>query len=187
MPGDWWQRLANYRLLLAYQYTRPGKQLLFMGAEVAQHREWSHDSSVDWHLGDDQYRKGLALFLAELGRLYLECPPLWERDPDPEGFEWIDCSDRSNSVVSYVRNGYRGYAVVILNMTPRPHNEYRIGAPVPGRYRERLNTNEQRFGGSDYPSRKIIDTENIPMHGRQQSIVLTLPPLCALVLLPEQK
>ncbi len=184
MPGDWWQRLANYRLLLAYQYTRPGKKLLFMGAEVAQHREWNHDSSIDWHLSEDQSRKGLALFLTDLGRLYLECPHLWERDPDPEGFEWIDCSDKNNSVVSYVRSGFHGHAVVILNMTPRTHYEYRIGAPLPGRYVERLNTNDQRFGGSDYPSRKIIDTENIPMHRRRQSMVLTLPPLCALVLLP---
>jgi 1,4-alpha-glucan branching enzyme len=184
MCGDWWRRLANYRLFLAYQYTRPGKKLLFMGVEVAPHREWSHDSSIDWHLGEDQYRKELALFLAELGQMYHVCPAFWERDPDPEGFAWIDCSDKDNSVLAYVRHGRDGHAIVVLNMTPVPHDEYRIGAPMAGRYLERLNSDDRRFGGSDYPSRKIINTENVPMHRRAQSMVLTLPPLGALVLVP---
>jgi 1,4-alpha-glucan branching enzyme len=93
MPGDAWQKLANLRLLLAYQYTRPGKQLLFMGTELAPHHEWNHDVSLDWHLAEDPPRQGLARFLAALGTLYQAYPCLWRTDPDPTTFAWIDCAD----------------------------------------------------------------------------------------------
>jgi 1,4-alpha-glucan branching enzyme len=185
MSGDWWQKLANLRLLLAYQYTRPGKQLLFMGTEVAQHREWNHDGSVDWHLAEDPRRQELQAFLTELGRIYLEYPAFWERDPDHEGFEWIDCSDKENSVLAYVRRSYRDHVVVVLNMTPVPRYDYRIGAPAPGRYIERLSSDDPRYGGSSFESLPLVETEDAPMHGRAQSMVLRLPPLGALLLVPE--
>jgi 1,4-alpha-glucan branching enzyme len=187
MPGDWWQKLANLRMLLTYQYTRPGKQLLFMGTEVAQHREWNHDGSVDWHLNDDPRRQELQAFLTELGRIYHEYPAFWERDPDHEGFEWIDCSDKENSVLAYVRRSFRDHVVVVLNMTPVPRHNYRIGAPAPGRYIERLCSDDSRFGGSSFETLPFIETEDTPMHGRAQSMVLRLPPLGALLLVPETR
>jgi 1,4-alpha-glucan branching enzyme len=185
MPGDIWQKFANLRLLLAYQYTRPGKMLLFMGTEVAQHSEWSHDGSVDWALADDPRRQQLQLFIVELSRLYRERPALWWRDPDPDGFEWIDCSDRDNSVLAYVRRAGEDHVVVVLNMTPVPREPYRIGAPKAGRYVQRLSSDEPRFGGSQYETPELVETRDEPAHGRRQSMLLRLPPLGALVLVPE--
>jgi 1,4-alpha-glucan branching enzyme len=187
MPGDWWQKFANLRLLLLYQYTRPGKQLLFMGTEVAQQREWNHDSSVDWHLADDPRHREFMGFMEELGRLYLGYAAFWERDPDHEGFEWIDCSDKENSVLAYVRRSYQGHVVVVLNLTPVPRHNYRIGAPAPGRYLEQLSSDDRRYGGSGYRTPAVVETEDVPMHGRSQSMVLTLPPVGGLVLVPEPK
>ena len=144
-PGDLWQKLANLRLLLAYQYTRPGKKLLFMSTELAQHREWNHDTSIDWHLAEDSRRQALMHFIEELGRLYRETPALWRADPNPESFEWIDCSDRHNSVVSYVRRDGTDQVLVVLNFTPVPREDYRIGAPLPGRWYERLSSDDPQL------------------------------------------
>jgi 1,4-alpha-glucan branching enzyme len=187
MPGDIWQKFANLRVLMAYQYTRPGKVLYFMGTEIAQYSEWNHDSSVDWALAHDPKRMELQTFLQELGALYHERPALWRHDSEPEGFEWIDCSDRDNSVLTYVRKDGEDHVIVILNHTPVPRDSYRIGAPVAGRYAERLNTDDARFGGSGYETQKTLDTEAVPAHGRPQSLVLRLPPLSALVLVPAPK
>jgi len=184
MPGDWWQRQANYRLLLAYQYTRPGKQLNFMGIEVAQHNEWNHDSSVDWHLESQECRQQLQRYLSDLGRLYHETPALWANDPEPAGFEWIDCSDRENSVLSFVRRAGDEHVVVVLNMTPVPRQDYRIGAPAPGRYEQRFSSDDARYGGSGTFPPADVHTDEIPWHGRAQSLLLRLPPLGALVLAP---
>jgi len=185
MPGDHWQKLANLRLLLGYQYTRPGKQLLFMGTELAQEREWSHDSSIDWHLpGVDPMRKKFEHFVERLGRMYLENPPLWKNDPSPECFEWIDCADHDNSVLSFVRRADGQHVVVVMNMTPIPRHDYRIGLPDPGRYQEIFSTDDPEFGGSETPTKKLLDAEPSPLHGRMQSAVLTLPPLGLLVLAP---
>ena len=178
MPGDLWQKFANLRLLLAYQYTRPGKMLLFMGTEVAQYTEWSHDGSVDWALAEDPRRQELQQFMIDLGQLYHDTPPLWERDPDPGGFEWIDCSDRDNSVLSFVRRNADDHVVVVLNMTPVPRAPYRIGAPEAGRYVCRLSTNDPKYGGSDFEIAQVVDTDPTPAHGRAQSFELRLPPLC---------
>jgi 1,4-alpha-glucan branching enzyme len=120
MPGDEWQKFANLRLLLTYQYTRPGKQLVFMGTELAPQNEWNHDASLDWHLADDPIRAGLARYLADLGALYRRSPALWRGDPDPAGFAWIDCTDTANCVVSYVRYVGDENLVIILNFTPVP-------------------------------------------------------------------
>ena len=187
MPGDHWQKLANLRLLLAYQYTRPGKQLVFMGTEIAQEREWSHDSSVDWHLLDaDPMRQKLAAFVERLGRLYLDTPALWENDPSPYSFEWIDCGDHDNSVLSYVRRGGGEHVVVVMNMTPVPRDGYRVGVPEARRYRELLSTDDPAFGGSEVETPKELVPDAIPLHGRAQSVSLVLPPLGLLVLGPAQ-
>jgi 1,4-alpha-glucan branching enzyme len=185
-PGDLWQKLANLRLLLTYQYTRPGKKLLFMSTELAQHREWNHDTSIDWHLTDDSRRQALMRFMEELGRLYRETPALFRADPNPESFEWIDCSDRHNSVVSYIRRDGADQVLVVLNFTPVPREDYRIGAPMPGRWYELLSSDDSSFGGSEFDTLPFVDTEAVPHHGRPQSIVLQLPPLGALVLSPRR-
>ncbi|MFO0567809.1 MAG: 1,4-alpha-glucan branching protein GlgB [Polyangiaceae bacterium] len=181
MPGDKWQKLANLRLLLAYQYTRPGKQLVFMGTEVAQEREWNHETSVDWHLAGDPDRQKLQHFMETLGKLYLERRALWENDPSPASFEWIDCNDRDNSVLSYVRRSGDEHVVVVMNMTPVPRHDYRVGMPEAGSYVELLSTDDPAFGGSDVETRKAFETEPIGAHGRAQSVNLTLPPLGLLV------
>jgi 1,4-alpha-glucan branching enzyme len=111
---------------------------------------------------------------------------LWQGDPDPESFAWIDCSDRENSVVSYVRRHRDDHVVIVLNFTPVPRSSYRIGVPLPGRWRERLSTDDPEFGGSEFQTRAIVDTLPEPIHGRKQSIELDLPPLGALVLVPER-
>jgi len=183
MPGDFWQKLANVRLLLCYEYTRPGKQLVFMGAELGQHHEWNHDGSLDWHLASE--RPGLLAYVEELGSLYRDTPALWRGDPNPESFEWIDCADRENSVMSFLRRDGADSVLVVMNFTPVPRDHYRIGAPAPGRYRLRLSTDDGRFGGSDYAVSEIYDSEPIAMHGRAQSLSLRLPPLAALILVPE--
>jgi 1,4-alpha-glucan branching enzyme len=184
MPGDAWQKLANLRLLLAYQYTRPGKILLFMGTELAPEREWNHDSSLDWHLLDDPQRAGLQRFMSDLGRLYRELPELWRKDPDPEGFAWIDCSDRDNSVISYIRRDGERHAVIVLNLTPVPRENYRIGVPAAGTYAKRLSSDDRRYGGSEVETPAEVATEPVPFHGYQQSVRLRLPPLGALILTP---
>ncbi|MGH7606982.1 MAG: 1,4-alpha-glucan branching protein GlgB, partial [Gemmatimonadales bacterium] len=188
-PGDPWQRLANLRLLFAYQFTRPGKKLVFMGGELAQEREWNHDASLDWHLLEEttpgsEGRAGLLRFLEDLGALYRAEPCLWRTDPDPEGFSWIDCNDRDNSIISYERRDGPRHVVVALNFTPVPRDDYRIGVPVAGRYRLRLSSDAGRYGGSGYAVPDTFDTEPVPFHTRPQSLRLRLPPLAALVLEP---
>ncbi len=185
MPGDAWQKLANLRVLYAYQCLRPGKTLLFMGAELAQEREWDHDVSLDWHLEADPLRAGLQRLLADLGTLYREFPCVWRSDPDAHGFAWIDCADRDNSVVSFVRRSEGRHLIVVLNLTPVPREDYRIGAPVAGVYRERLSTDAAIYGGSDFPTQDRVGTDPTPFHGQAQSLRLRLPPLAALVLVPE--
>ena len=185
MPGDLWQKFANLRLLLAYQYTRPGKALLFMGTELAQYREWNHDISLDWHLAADPIRQGFHRFVQDLGRLYQMSPALWHRDHEPEGFQWVDVADRANSVISYLRRDGADHLLVALNMTPVPHAEYRLGVPQACAYVEVISSDDPRYGGSDYETRARAEVEAVPFHGYPQSIRLNLPPLGALVLAPE--
>ena len=185
MPGDPWQRLANLRLLLAYQYTRPGKKLVFMGTELATPSEWDHDRSLDWHLLDDPGRAGHFRFLAALGRLYRESPPLWRSDPDPGSFEWIDCADRDNSVVSYLRRDGEAHLLVVLNLTPAPRDVYRIGSPAASGYRLLLDSDAATFGGSGYGAHGAVTPEPTPLHGQPRSLTLRLPPLAAVVYRPD--
>ena len=149
MPGDTWQKFANLRTLLGYMYTHPGKKLLFMGTELAMDREWDHDQSLDWHLEQDPLRQGLQNFMADLGRLYLKEPALWEMDHQPEGFSWIDCQDYRQSVVSFIRRSREGWIVVVVNLTPVPRFGYRIGVPYATRYREEINSDSEWYGGSN--------------------------------------
>jgi 1,4-alpha-glucan branching enzyme len=184
MPGDLWRKFANLRLLLAYQYTRPGKKLLFMGTELAPFHEWNHDMSLDWRLAGDPLRAGLLHFLEDMGHLYLESPCLWRSDYQPGGFAWLDCNDRRNSVVSYVRQDGEDSLVVVLNLTPAPHDDYRVGMPDAGRYAERLSSDAALYGGSGFETLPTPETEPLPAHGFPHSLRLRLPPLAALVLRP---
>jgi 1,4-alpha-glucan branching enzyme len=184
MPGDFWQKLANLRLLFAYQWTRPGKKLVFMGSELAPDHEWWYEVSLDWHLLADPARAGLVRFFEELGRLYRESPCLWRWDHDPAGFRWIDCDDRSSSVLTFERRDGDAHLVAVFNFTPVPRAEYRIGVPTPGAYVRRLSSDDPAFGGSEFWTHERCNTEPVPWHGREQSIVLRLPPLGALILAP---
>jgi 1,4-alpha-glucan branching enzyme len=184
MPGDAWRRFANLRLLLAYQWTRPGKKLLFMGSEIAPWSEWNHDRSLDWQLLESPAHAGIARFLGELGRLYRDQPPFWCHDHDPHGFQWIDVADRQNSVISYVRRDGADHAVVVMNFQPQPRQRYRIGVPARGTYAVALSSDDARFGGSGFELPERLESDPVPYHGHQFSVELTLPPLGALVLLP---
>jgi 1,4-alpha-glucan branching enzyme len=184
MPGDLWQQFANLRTLLAYQYTRPGKILLFMGTELAPWYEWYYDVSLDWSLSQYPERAALQRFMEDLGKFYRETPCLWRSDPDGHGCWWIDCHDSDNSVLTYFRRDGDDYAVVALNLTPVPRDDYRVGVPVAGRFVERLNSDDPRYHGSGHPTFKEVYSDPIPWQGFQQSLRLDLPPLSALVLVP---
>ncbi len=193
MPGDEWQSLANLRTLLAYQFTRPSKKLLFMGTELAPRREWDHDLSLDWDLANDPLRSALHRYLSALAHLYREVPCLWRGDGNPGAFEWIDCNDKENSVLSFLRfdpgaparNGVPDHVVVVLNMTPMPREDYRIGVPVAsGRYDLLLDSDAREFGGSEVDIPRTADVEAVGCHGRPGSMRLRLPPLAALVFAP---
>jgi 1,4-alpha-glucan branching enzyme len=182
MPGDRWQKLANLRLLLAYQWMRPGGKLIFMGTELAPHREWTHRESLDWHLAEDPDRRGLQTLLGDLGRLYREHPCLWQNDREAASFAWVDCSDRAQSVVSFLRSDDSETLLVTLNATPVPRDDYRVGVPTPGPWRLRLSTDATTYGGSGYTMDEVFWSEATPYHGQSHSIALPLPPLAGLVL-----
>ncbi|MFN8545287.1 MAG: 1,4-alpha-glucan branching protein GlgB [Candidatus Binatia bacterium] len=185
MPGDVWQKFANLRLLLAYQYTRPGKVLLFMGTEIAPWNEWNHDQSLDWHLANDPRHAAFLRYVEDLGRLYRDTPALWRGDPDASSFRWIDCTDRDASIVSYVRSDDAGQVVIVLNLTPVPRDDYRIGAPRAGHWRERISSDDPHYGGSAFGTHPRVATEPVAFHDFPQSMRLRLPPLGALVLVPD--
>jgi 1,4-alpha-glucan branching enzyme len=130
-------------------------------------------------------RHAFQQFMLDLGRLYLEHPALWELDPFPEGFSWIDCNDSENSVVSYIRFGKEDHLVCVLNFTPMPRHDYRIGVPGNRGYRERINSDSDYYGGSNLGNKGYLQVEKIPSHGFSQSISLTLPPLACLILEPK--
>ena len=185
MPGDFWQKLANLRLLYGYMWTRPGKKLLFMGAELATWREWDHERQLDWELADDPQRAGVGRCLAALGELYAEHPCLWRGDADPgSSFRWIDCNDRERSVLVYERHDGDDRLLVAANLTPVPRFNYRVGASSPGAYRRVFDSDDPAFGGSDVETLAEPSTEPVPCHGLPQSLLLHLPPLGLVVYAP---
>jgi 1,4-alpha-glucan branching enzyme len=182
MPGDEWQRFANLRTLLAYQYTRPGKPLLFMGSELGSYREWNHDTSLDWHLEARPLNGGLMRFLGDLGTVYRERSELWRRDPDLEGFRWLDADDRDQSVYAYLRRDGDQVTIVLLNLTPVPRPGYRAGAPLPGRYALVLSSDDQKYGGGGYGVERELETESAGWQHQPASLRVSLPPLGAVLL-----
>jgi 1,4-alpha-glucan branching enzyme len=184
MSGDDWQKFANLRLLLGYMYTHPGKKHLFMGSELASWDEWYHEKGLDWHLQSESMHQAFQQFMMDLGRLYREHSSLWELDPFPEGFSWIDCSDSEGGVISYIRYGRENHLVCAFNFTPVPRQSYRIGVPGQGGYRELINSDSAYYGGSDLGNKGRIEVEKIPCHGFSQSVSPVLPPLACLILQP---
>ncbi len=184
MPGDNWQRFANLRALLGYQWCFPGKNLLFMGCEFGQSDEWDANAQLQWPLLEaGPYHRGLRRFVQELNRLYLAEPALWDGDYDANGFYWIDCSDHASSVLSFVRQDTqrRNSLAVILNLTPVPRYRYRIGLPRPGRWREVLNSDAAIFGGSNVGNQGGVTADGLKCHKQPCSAEFTLPPLSLMV------
>jgi 1,4-alpha-glucan branching enzyme len=188
MPGDGWQKAANLRMVYAFMYGHPGKKLLFMGSEFGQWREWNHDAGLDWHLLEYDFHRGIQRCVRDLNALYAREPALYERDFDPSGFQWIDCSDHENSVVSLLRRATNpdDHLVMVLNFTPVPRSRYRIGVPSPALYREVLNTDSALYGGSDVGNGGAARPEQEPAHGFDQSLCLELPPLGCVILKPDR-
>jgi 1,4-alpha-glucan branching enzyme len=185
LPGDDWQKFATLRLLLAYMYTQPGKKLVFMGAEIAQRSEWSHDGQLEWHLGEQPSHQGISLLTADLNRVYAREPSLHELDCDPRGFEWAVPNDSANSVMAYFRRSAGGESTLVaINLTPVPRHEYRIGVPGPGRWTEILNTDSESYGGGGQGNLGGVDAgpKAVSHHGRSHSIDVTLPPLAVVIL-----
>jgi 1,4-alpha-glucan branching enzyme len=179
MPGDDWQQFANLRLLLGWLFAHPGKKLLFMGAELATPREWQHDGELDWSLENSASHAGVRRWVKDLNGLYRSEPALWQRDFSPEGFEWIDCADTSNSVISFVRRDASGRRLVVaaLNFTPVPRHNYEIGAPRGGFWQEVLNSDAQLYGGTGQGNFGGVHAAPTRTHGRYHTLSLTLPPL----------
>ena len=187
MPGDVWQKHATLRTLLGYMFVHPGRKLLFMGAEIGQWREWNHDGELDWAVLGDGRHAGLQRWVRDLHATYRACRPLWAADFASEGFAWIDCHDHDNSVVSLLRRDPASGALVaaVANFTPNARAAYRIGVPIPGTWRERLNSDADAYGGSNTGNGGRLETEPVARHGHAQSLVLTVPPLGFLLLEPE--
>jgi len=187
MPGDDWQGFANLRALLGYQWTFPGKQLLFMGCEIGQKFEWNANGSVDWHLLDQgRYHAGVQRFVEDLNRLYRATPALWQSDFDYEGFFWIDCTDQDNSVLSFIRQtrDHSSRVLVVLNLTPVARTNYSLGLPQGGYWREVLNSDAEMYGGSNLGNYGGVDAHPHPLHNQAFSAAFTLPPLSIVAFTP---
>jgi 1,4-alpha-glucan branching enzyme len=188
MPGDEWQQFANVRALLAYQWLFPGKKLLFMGGEIGQRAEWNENGELDWGaLKVGPFHAGLQKFMIDLNRLYTASPALWQGDYDREGFYWINCDDRENSVLSFLRqtSGGTRRMAVIMNLTPVPREKYRVGLPLAGKWREMLNSDASIYGGSNLGNLGGVTAENLAFHGQPYSAEFLLPPLSVIAFEPE--
>jgi len=182
MPGDVWQRFANLRAYLAFMWAHPGKKLLFMGNEIAQEHEWSHDAQIEWHLLDHPEHQGVQRLVRDLNRIYATEAALHRLDADANGFRWVIGDDRANSVFAFLRlTGDAPPILAVSNMTPVPRHGYRIGVPRAGRWREIINTDSALYGGSNAGNSGSIDTSGSGAHGQAQSLDLLLPPLATIL------
>ena len=186
MPGDDWQKLAGIRELLAYQWSHPGKQLLFMGQEFGQIQEWNESRGLDWWLTEDPSHDGVLSLVKHLNEIYVSTPALWSEDFHGSGFEWIDASDSDSNVITYLRKGKDSSDVIAVacNFSGVPHNDYRMGLPRGGRWKEILNTDDLAFGGSGVGNFGDLNAERIPWNGRPYSLNLQLPPFGVIFLEP---
>ena len=185
--GDWngWIRdahLANLRLLYGFMWGHPGKKLLFMGCEFGQRGEWAHEGSLEWHLLQYPEHEGVRRWVADLNRLYRAEPALHQLDFDQSGFEWVDCNDSEQSVLTFLRRPRSGAALlVVCNFTPVPRTNYIVGVPEGGYWREIVNSDATLYGGSGIGNFGGVDSAPVSVHGRFHSLALTLPPLSILI------
>ena len=182
MPGDEWQRFANLRLLYTYMFTYPGKKLLFMGCEFGQGEEWNHDKILDWYVLQYPLHAGVKQLVTDLNHLYRQQAALHKFDFVPQGFEWIDCHDTDQSILSYLRKSDDESIIVILNFTPVIREGYRIGVPTDGEYEIIFNSDSHYYSGTNAGSHSLVQSEYIAWMNREHSVSLTLPPLAAMVL-----
>jgi 1,4-alpha-glucan branching enzyme len=184
MPGDYWQKFANLRLLFAYMMAHPGKKLVFMGGELGQFAEWNHENQLDWNLLECDLHGRLQCFARELHAFYREQKPFWELDHHAAGFQWVDPHDYSQSIITFMRKGRqeRDCRVVLCNFTPAVHRDYRVGVPGPGTYREIFNSDAEKFGGSGQGNPGVLAAEQVRWHNQDWSLQLVVPPLAAIVL-----
>jgi 1,4-alpha-glucan branching enzyme len=179
MPGDDWQKFANLRLLFGYMFAQPSKKLIFMGGEFGQWWEWYHEKSLDWHLLQSEPHAGMQKWVRDLNWIYRREAALHELDFSPAGFEWIDCNDSDSSVISLLRKGHstQDRLLVICNFTPVPRQNYRVGVPRGGFWKEALNSDSGIYGGSGMGNMGGAEAEPHSLHGRSHRLTLTLPPL----------
>jgi 1,4-alpha-glucan branching enzyme len=182
MPGDEWQRFANLRLLYTYQWTYPGKKLLFMGGEFAQPAEWNFRVALPWYLTQVSAHAGVRRLVGDLNRAYRAHAALSQFEFEPRGFRWIDCEDRTQSLLSYLRFAEGETLAVVLNFTPVPRQWYRIGVPQAGVYREIFNSDSHYYGGSNLGNPLPLEARADPLHGLPCSLQLTVPPLAGVIL-----
>jgi 1,4-alpha-glucan branching enzyme len=187
MPGDRWQKFANLRSLYAYMWAHPGKKLLFMGGELGEWEEWNYDGSLHWNLLEYAEHQGVQSLIRDLNRNYRAHPALHEVDFEPSGFRWLEANDAANNVLAFARLDASGErpVVCVLNLSPVPRYEYRVGMPVCCRWTELLNTDSSYYGGSGVGNMGGVEAEAVPWHDQQFSALLTLPPLGAVWLVPE--
>jgi 1,4-alpha-glucan branching enzyme len=187
MPGDEWQQFANLRLMYGYMWGHPGKKLLFMGGEFGQKREWQHEESLEWHVLQYPLHAGVQRWVEDLNRFYRNEPALYECDFSTAGFEWVDCNDAESSVITFLRKGRhpQDIVLVVCNFTPLLRENYRVGVPVGGYWRECLNSDAPLYGGSGQGNMGGADAAPLPAHGRYHSLNLRLPPLGVMFLKPE--
>jgi 1,4-alpha-glucan branching enzyme len=186
MPGDRWQAFANLRALYAYMWAHPGKKLLFMGGELAQEQEWSHDRSLDWHLLESREHSGVQQLVRDLNKAYRAEPALWEVDFEPAGFRWLEPNDAAANTLAFQRCSADGRRVLVCacNLSPVPRPNYRLGLPHAGEWRELLNTDSQFYGGSGVGNMGTVTAEPRPWHEQPYSAEVTLPPLGVVWLVP---
>ena len=180
MPGDRWQQLANVRAYLAYMWSHPGKQLLFMGQEFAQLTEWSADNSIDWWLLEQPSHESISNLVSRLNQIYVDNPTLWQRDHQPDGFTWIDGGNADQNVVTFLRHDDEGNTMAVaINFAGAPHNDFILGLPQAGTWLEVLNTDALEFGGSGVGNLGKIQADGGGSHGQLHSAKIVLPPLAA--------
>ena len=179
MPGDRWQKFANLRALYAYMWAHPGKKLLFMGGELGEWEEWNAEGSLHWNLLEYAEHAGVQSLVRDLNRVYRDTPALWERDFDGDGFRWLEANDAANNVLAFARWDSSGErpVVCVLNLSPVPRYDYRVGMPVCCEWREVLNTDAAFYGGSGVGNLGTVEAEAVPWHDQPFSASVTLPPL----------
>ncbi len=189
MPGDRWQQFANLRLLLGYMFASPGKKLLFMGGEFGQTQEWYHEEGLHWDLLETPEHQGVSLWQTQLNSLYRQDRAMYSGDFKAWGFSWVDFSDHDQSVISFLRwdESQKDCVLVVCNGTPVPRLGYRVGVPRDGFWTELLNSDAHVYGGSGYGNFGGVQAVQVPCHGQEHSLELTLPPLGILFLKPAER